>query len=103
MGKLHTNAMTHQKSLRSLQIQDLTSAVLVGVRGTEVCVYLWLEQRLITCSLQMCLAQAWHPASPALPALRDRWYLGELGYTRHDRFYNQKGSYGTLLLRTKVP
>ncbi len=43
------------------------------------------------------------PASPALPALRDRWYLGELGYTRHDRFYNQKGSYGTLLLRTKVP
>lgn len=51
----------------------------------------------------MCLAQAWHPAGPALPALRDRWYLGKLDYTRHDRSYSQKGSYGTLLLMTKVP
>jgi hypothetical protein len=67
--------MTHQKSSWHLQIhQDLTSAV-----GTEVCAALCFGKRCITCSLQMCLAQAWNPASPALSALRDRWYLGELG------------------------
>ena len=53
--------------------QDLTSAVLFGVRGPEVCFSLCLEQRLIICSLQKCLAQTRCPASLALPALQDPW------------------------------